>query len=123
VLAVPNAALRFQPPADEAKPSARQTGQAAQAGQARRQRPEGRRADGQAAGRVWLLRDGKLQPVRVHTGLSNGTATAVIDGDLQEGTPVVTGLVATNGTPAAPARSPLIPQRGRGTRQGGRGPS
>jgi hypothetical protein len=61
--------------------------------------------------------------VRVQTGLSNGTATAVIDGDLQEGTPVVTGLVAASGTPASPARSPLIPQRGRGNRQGGRGPS
>jgi HlyD family secretion protein len=125
VLVVPNAALRFQPPADEYKPSAGQgqSGQEGQAGQARRQRPEGRRADGQAPDRVWILRDGKLQPVRVHTGLSNGTATAVIDGDLQEGTPVVTGLVATNGTPASPARSPLIPQRGRGNRQGGRGSS
>ncbi len=120
VLVVPNAALRFQPAADEYKPSAGQDGQA---GRARRQRPEGGRADGQAPGRVWLLRDGKLQPVRVQTGLSNGTATAVIDGDLQEGTPVVTGLVAASGTPASPARSPLIPQRGRGNRQGGRGPS
>jgi HlyD family secretion protein len=129
VLVVPNAALRFQPPADDYKPSARppeqtgRSGQAGQAGQAKHQRPEGRRGDGPTPGRVWILRDGKLQPVRVHTGLTNGTATAVIEGDLQEGMPVVTGLVATNGIPASPARSPLIPQRGRGNRQGGRGSS
>ena len=111
VLAVPNAALRFQPSANEAGPSA---------GQGRRQRPEGRRGDGQAAGRVWTVSgDGKLQPVRVHTGLSNGTATAILDGNLQEGTTVVTGLTAVNGKVTSSTSSPLIPQRPRFNRQGG----
>ena len=114
VLAVPNAALRFQPSAEDASASA---------GQGTRQRTGGRRPDGEAAGRVWTLTgDGKLQPVRVHTGLNNGTATAILDGNLEEGTPIVTGLVASNRTAAPAASSPLIPQR-RGNRQGGRGGS
>jgi HlyD family secretion protein len=113
VLAVPNAALRFQPSAEDA-------GRSAERG---RRASGGRRGSGQAAGRVWTLTgDGKLEPVRVQTGLSNGTATAILDGNLEEGTPIVTGLVAAN-RPAAPAASsPLIPQR-RGNRPGGRGPS
>jgi HlyD family secretion protein len=112
VLAVPNSALRFQPPADDAGRST-ETGRRAAAG---------RREDGQAAGRVWTLSgDGKLLPVRVHTGLSNGTATAILDGNLQEGTPIVTGLTAVNGKAAATTSSPLIPQRPRFNGQGGRG--
>jgi hypothetical protein len=63
--------------------------------------------------------DGKLQPVRVHTGLSNGTATAILDGNLQEGTTVVTGLTAVNGKVTSSTSSPLIPQRPRFNRQGG----
>ena len=114
VLAVPNAALRFQPSAEDA-------GRPAGPGTGTRQRQGSRRPNSDAAGRVWTLTgDGQLQPVRVHTGLSNGTATAVLDGNLQEGTTIVTGLVAANRTAAPAASSPLIPQR-RGNRQGGRG--
>jgi HlyD family secretion protein len=111
VLAVPNAALRFQPPANEARP----------ASDARR-RPQERRADDQASGRVWMLHDGQLQPVRVRTGLSNGTATAILEGNLEEGTPIITGIAAANGTASSSARSPLLPQRPRFS-QGGRGVS
>jgi HlyD family secretion protein len=110
VLAVPNAALRFQPPADEANPSA---------GTGRRV-AGGRRQGGQPMGRVWTVGgDDRLEAVRVHTGLSNGTLTAILDGDLQEGTPIVTGLATASGTAASSASSPLIPQRPRFSRQGG----
>jgi HlyD family secretion protein len=110
VLAVPNAALRFQPPADAPSPSA---GAGRRAG-------GGRRQDGQSMGRVWTVGgDDRLEAVRVRTGLSNGTFTAILDGDLQEGTPIVTGLVATGGKAASSTSSPLIPQRPRFNRQGG----
>ncbi len=66
VLRVPNAALRFQRPPSR-----------------RRRRRDGRRAG--VARRVWTLRDGELQPVRVRTGISDGTATAIVDGDLAGG--------------------------------------
>ena len=113
VLAVPNAALRFQPSAEDA-------GRSAETG---RRAGGGRRGSGQAAGRVWTLTgDGKLQPVRVQTGVSNGTATAILDGNLQEGTPIVTGLTAVKGKAAASTSSPLIPQRPRFNRQGGPAP-
>jgi HlyD family secretion protein len=113
VLAVPNAALRFQPSAEDG-------GRPADTG---RRAGGGRRREGQAAGRVWTLSgDGKLQPVRVQTGISNGTATAILDGNLQEGTPIVTGLTAVNGKPASSTSSPLIPQRPRFNRQGGSTP-
>jgi HlyD family secretion protein len=98
VLIVPNAATRFQPegPAGE--------------------------TPGRRDRRVWTLHDGELQPVRIETGITNGTATAIVGGQLQEGMPVVIGVVAAN-QPADSASnaSPLIPQRPRGNRQAGAG--
>ncbi len=111
VLAVPNAALRFQPPAEEKSASAPQ-----------RRRPAGDRRGGREdAGRVWVLHDETLQPVNVKTGLSNGTVTAILDGNLSQGAPVVTGLVAKNANASSTSTSPLIPQRPRFNRQGGQG--
>ncbi len=113
VLAVPNAALRFQPPAEDAPGS----------GGMRRRPSGGRSARGDVPDRVWTLRDGKLQPLNVEAGLSNSMATAILDGDLREGTPVVTGLMAAEGNASPSARSPLIPQRPRfnnNRQQGGR---
>ena len=107
VLTVPNSALRFQP-------------ENARRGSATRQRSESAKGSkAQHVGRVWTLRDGQLQPLRVETGLSNGSATVVTSDALREGTAVVTGLVASNADAAPAAVSPLIPQRGRGGRPGG----
>ena len=98
VLIVPNAATRFQPEAQAAGTPARR------------------------GNRVWTLRDGQLQPVRIETGITNGTATAVVGGQLQEGTQVVTGVVAANQSAgSASSASPLIPRRPGGNRQGGAG--
>jgi HlyD family secretion protein len=98
VVKVPNAALRFQP---------------LDAGSQTRRRTPGT----EVGARVWTLRDGQLQPVTVQTGLSDGTTSAIVGGDLRENTPVVTGApVASTGT-AAPAASPLIPQRPGGNRR------
>jgi HlyD family secretion protein len=107
VLAVPNAALRFQPAAG--------AGPAALGG-----RPVGIGGSPAERGRrIWTLRDGQLQPARVQTGISNGTATAVIDGELREGMAIVTGISTASAAPAASTTSPLIPQGPRGNRQGG----
>ena len=104
VLAVPNAALRF---GDSVRLKPDTT-------------PEDRVAAGQGR-RVWTLREGQLQPVRVETGISNGMSTAIADGELRAGMPVVTGMTTSPAVPAAQATSPLIPQRPRGNRQGGGG--
>lgn len=78
-------------------------------------------------GRVWRYVDGRLALVRVRLGVTDGTNTELISGDLPEGSPVVTGVLlqpaasATQGGGATGARSPLMgPQRGPGGRPGGR---
>ena len=98
LLIVPNAATRFQPEAQaDGTPG-----------------PRGRR--------VWTLRDGELQPVRIETGITNGTAIAIVGGQLQEGMPVVIGVAATNqAAGSSSTASPLIPRRPGGNRQGGAG--
>jgi HlyD family secretion protein len=67
-------------------------------------------------GRVWLFADGKLAPVRVQLGVTDGTHTELVAGDLAEGTRLVTGVLlqpAPNATQGG-SRSPLMgPQRGR----------
>ncbi len=67
-------------------------------------------------GRVWRYVDGKLTSVRVRLGVTDGTNTELISGDLPEETPVVTG-VQLSATPSATtggqrtSGSPLMPQR------------
>jgi len=92
VLKVPNAALRFTPPA---------------AGQADRSMPGGKLAKEKAveqtagAGRgigapsrtVWKEgSSGELEPLRVQTGISDGLATEIVSQELSEGTLVVVGI-------------------------------
>ena len=118
VLTVPNSALRFRPPDAARQP---ETG-------ARPVSTSGNARGGAEGGsversrRVFALRDGQLQPVRVQTGISNGTETAVSGDELREGMTVVTGVVASNADAAPSTTSPLMPQRrGGGNRQGGSG--
>jgi HlyD family secretion protein len=121
VLRVPNAALRFRPTEESDVEAAAPAGAAAAsrppgavggAAGARRaqggagpdggQRPEGgRRAQGAVAeagptgpARVVyrLAPDGKLQPVPIRTGLTDGRVTEVVSGGLEEGDRVVVGL-------------------------------
>lgn len=112
--------------------AAPQTGQAAQ-GQPRRVTPQnaqtidalfGPLPETQSSGRVWRYVDGKLASVRVRLGVTDGTNTELVSGDLPENTPVVTG-VQLNATPSATtggqrSSSPLMPQRP--GMPGGRGP-
>jgi len=115
VLTVPNSALRFQP-VGQARP-------AGSAGSGMRRRPEVATSgvqDDARGRRIWTVRDGQLQPIRVQTGISNGTETVVTGDELREGTAVVTGVVTSNANAAPTGNSPLMPQR-RGGRGGGGG--
>jgi HlyD family secretion protein len=100
VLRVPNAALRFRPPPGMV--------QAPAAGQ----RPEGARGPGAPAASggagapgaapraggveapdrrtVWRMQEEKPAPVRVRTGISDGSFTEIVEGELEEGDVVVT---------------------------------
>ena len=70
VLRVPNAALRFRPPADWHA-----------AGTAARVRADQRGGERT----VWVLRDGKPVAVTVAVGMTDGTATEITQGDLHTG--------------------------------------
>ena len=115
VLTVPNAALRFVPPADvlaelraERGTRATTAGETAttasrERGSSGSQRTRQRAAD---AGRVWVVdAEGKLTPIRVKTGISNGTVTEVSGDSLKPGMNVVVGV--TESTETASTRAPL----------------
>ena len=122
VLKVPNAALRFSPPRNTDSGSGAQ-GQGGQGqGRRRQQQQQGDNNAQQGGGGqfapasapvlpgqvrvVWVLgQDGKPERRRITVGLSDGSATEVVDGDLKEGDMVITGQQVssanrtTNSTP------------------------
>ena len=73
---------------------------------------------------VWQLVNGQLKPLRVHVGLANATQVALIDGGLEEGAEVITGVAqATTASQQPATNSPLMPsmpRRGAGGGGGGR---
>ena len=125
VLRVPNAALRFKPPAEEGEKNAGGTGggdamrRMAQSGGggpvgAASQIPMGRHGAGAKMQTVYTLdAEKKLKPAHIRTGITDGRYTQVVSGDLKEGDLVVIG-VATSKVESAP------PMGGAGGPGGGR---
>jgi HlyD family secretion protein len=124
-LAITNAALRYRPPSAIAGSSS-----AGPAGSHRRGSGGGGghgaggapsaapSASGDAeevkaeARTIWVLRNGVPQSVSIHTGLSDGSVTEVVDGDVKEGDQVIvdaTGSDVASPTPTAASN----PFRGR----------
>jgi HlyD family secretion protein len=127
VLKVPNSALRFTPPRNNDSSSGAQGQWQGQGGQGRRRQQQ--QGDNNSAGGngnggenrfapasapvlpgqvrvVWVLgQNGKPERRRITVGLSDGSATEVVDGDLREGDMVITGQQisgasrTTNSTP------------------------
>jgi HlyD family secretion protein len=92
VLKVANAALRFRPPSssgDDKKsaPAGRQPGG-----------KEGKGGKGDAgSGKLWVLdADGKPSAIEVKTGISDGSQTELLEGELAEGREVIVGTVAVS---------------------------
>jgi HlyD family secretion protein len=133
VLKVPNAALRFTP--QDANGQRLGAGAGSANGQ-RRQRQQGDNAgntdgenrfapasapvlEGQIR-RVWVLgQDGKPQPRRVKVGLTDGTSTEVVEGELNEGDMVITGQTISGANRNANTQTP--PGFGNAPRGGGGG--
>jgi HlyD family secretion protein len=122
VLTVPNAALRI-------KPTPAMLAAAGISGQSATPRDSTARAAGQArtsaprtgsGGMLWTVDStGKVKPVRVRTGVTDGQKTEVQGTSLAEGTQVIVSVAATTGAAStAPAANPFQPQRPQG---GGRG--
>jgi HlyD family secretion protein len=131
VLIVPNAALRFRPtgelfaalgqtaPAsfdrnEAAVPTSGVDGQAATLPAASHVRTAQHAGKGEVTPhvRVWILRNGRLEAASVRLGITNGTTTAVLGGDLAEGAEVVTGTTAV-ASAVRTTTSPLLPFGGR----------
>ena len=71
----------------------------------------------ESRGRVWLFMDHQLKPVNLRLGITDGTNTELLGGELQQNMEVVTsvtGLSTTRTQPTAGTGNPLMP--------GGRGP-
>ena len=122
VLMVPNKALKFRPADAAPRPPRRgQRGQTNADGErsggqwaGRRNSASGERPAGDR-GRVWVMRDGKPEMVRVQIGLTDGTNTEIAAGELEQGDRVLTG-----GGAASPATANRGQQRRGNNRQGRR---
>ncbi len=88
---LPNAALRFRPP-DIAKSGAPTTPR--KAGPPRERAPSPGRS-------VYVLQNGKPEPVQVKLGISDGIFTEVVEG-LKENDVIVTGMIVQQPTPPGP---------------------
>jgi HlyD family secretion protein len=142
VLKVPNAALRFRPPAAETEQARERGGDGGNANQSRRQQGNEQQAGNAANGansqstneggerrdgarnrnyagptsavvegqtrRIWVLgQDNKPQPRRIKIGITDGTGTEVIEGDLKEGELVIVGqTVSGQSQPQSTQRPP-----------------
>ena len=74
-------------------------------------------------GRVWIFVDHQLKPVNVRVGITDGTYSELLSGELKDGAEVVTnitGLGSARTTAAAGTGNPLMPQQ-RGGGPGGFG--
>jgi HlyD family secretion protein len=124
VLKVPNSALRFTPPDANRQRTGAGTGGQGQAGQGRRRQQEDAGAAAQTNGEnrfapasapvlpgqtriVWVLgQDGKPDRRRITVGLSDGSATEVVSGELNEGDLIITGQQITGANRPASSTPP-----------------
>ena len=142
VLKVPNAALRFTPQDASGQRSSSGAGQGQGQGQGRRrqqQQGDATQGSGGSGGEnrfapasapvlpgqvriVWVLgQDGKAERRRITVGLSDGSATEVVDGNLNEGDMVITGQTLSGANrPATQTTPPGFGGAPRGAGGGGR---
>lgn len=104
-LLVPNAALRYQPRAEQMDKAATDAAKAAA-------KPQ---AEGQTWSTLWVKQDDSplLAPLRVRTGLSDGVNTEILEGGLDEKTQLVLG--EKRAQEVAGEVNPFAPVRFRGT--------
>ncbi len=137
VLALANTALRFKPPAEVASSIASTNSPAASlsitaagasgappgsvaggpapegAASARRgRRPPGGEKGEPSQRTIYVLRNGKPEAVDIKTGLSDGTVTEVVSGDLKEGDTVIVEA-SVGGKPASSGAGGQPPRMGR----------
>jgi len=142
VLKVPNSALRFTPQDATRQRTGAGAGQGQGQGQWQGRRQQQQQGDNAAGGNggenrfapasapvlpgqvriVWVMgQNNKPERRRITVGLSDGSATEVVDGDLKEGDMVITGQQVSNASRNANTQS-TPPGFGNAPRTGGGGP-
>lgn len=102
VLKVPNAALRFRPPQKPGDKAGTDSGKAASRGG---NAGPGAGRGGRPGNRIYRLEAGKLVPMTVQLGVSDGVMTEVISPDVTEGMEVVVGMAGESARPRSPGMS------------------
>ncbi len=111
VLTVPNVALRWVPRADQIAPDARQAVQAANGPPGHGMSAKTPLGKDEPQGTIWVEQGNFVRPVKVSTGLTDGTVTEVNGSDLSTGMQVVIGdqsASVAGGSDGGP--SPFTPQ-------------
>jgi len=123
VVRVPNSALRFRPPPGMPRPQEPNVGGLAPRGgavadegtpPATGDRPGGPGIAADAPGgladavrhTVWVLRNGQPQPVRIRTGISDGSFTELLEGELAPGDQAITDATGSGRSSGAPRGGP-----------------
>src|SRR5262249_27197090 len=70
----------------------------------------GRDSPGVSPGRVWIIDGDKLKAVQLTLGISDGSATEILRGDLSEGDDVVIGPTGAASRPAAGGQGANAPR-------------
>jgi HlyD family secretion protein len=125
VLMVADSSLHFEPPAEGE--SAKAPGEHGSGGWPGSKGSHGSHEKGgdhkgpvaDAAGHVYIVKDGKLQKLEVQIGLSDGLHTAITAGDLREGDEVVTGVLPPASSSSSGPTNPFMPGRPPGGGGGG----
>jgi len=89
VLLAPNAALRFRPKQDETQTAKATLTEGQSQGQRGGQKKAGQ--EDLSSGKVYVIRDGKLSPIRVSVGISDGRFTEITSDDLKINDKVIVG--------------------------------
>ena len=103
VMLTPNAALRFKPKQDDSQTSSGSSTDAKNHGQ-----HGGKKKPGQediSSGKVYVIRDGKLTPIRIGLGISDGRITEFTSKDIKLNDQVIVGENQTNDTSSPSASS------------------
>ena len=103
VMLTPNAALRFKPKQDDSQASSGSSADAKNHGQ-----HGGKKKPGQedlSSGKVYVIRDGKLTPIRISLGISDGRFTEFTSKDIKLNDQVIVGENQTNDASSPSASS------------------
>jgi HlyD family secretion protein len=121
VLKIPNMAIRFRPPWEkqEAQDVIRQAGRGSGGGAGRRRaraaQADPERKDGRLV-KIYVLRNYQAVPVEVRVGITDGSYTELIEGEIAEKEPVILSVIdgGTSGSSSG-LSNPFQPQRTRGS--------